>query len=113
MATKDPRAYLANEPMDNFNPPINNAENEEGCFEICININRMKFISHYLMSEEHIMQVDLIKKYENYVNQGTSFFTFLRKRNEKHKKKDAALKEAEFHKLSNEPKNNTKYRLTC
>jgi len=73
VTTKDPRAYLASEPMDNFIPPDQH-ENDEGCYEICININRLKFISHYLMSEEHMMQIDLIKKYENYVKQETSSF---------------------------------------
>ena len=75
VTTKEPRAYLASEPLDDYSHPIpSNTEPDEACYELCIHIHQLKFTSHYLMSTEHVMQVTLVKIYENYVKQGMGFF---------------------------------------
>ena len=41
---------------------------ETPCYELCVNLTELRFLSHTLMSEEHKIEMNLIKKFENYVN---------------------------------------------
>jgi hypothetical protein len=38
------------------------------CYELCVNLTELRFLSHTLMSEEHKIEMNLIKKFENYVS---------------------------------------------
>ena len=69
MPTKQAQTYLANE-------PVNDLANETGnnWYELCVQVNRLQFMTHFLMSEEHKMQFELIKRYENYVEKGKFYF---------------------------------------